>query len=230
MDCCKTALFQNKAQNRPQKEAKQLLLGPISLIPSVFEWIAIASSFCSEPFLCPNKKAAKSRFFSLALAAKVCYNSGEGRRLSCPGRKGDFKQMKIAVPYENGAIFQHFGHSQQFKLYDAADGKVTASRVIGTNGQGHGALAGLLSQEKADVLICGGIGAGAQNALAAAGVRVFGGVSGTADEAVQSFLNGTLVFNPNVQCSHHAHGEGHSCGSHGCGEDKHGCAGNGCGH
>ena len=138
--------------------------------------------------------------------------------------------MKIAVPYENGAIFQHFGHSQQFKLYDAADGKVTASRVIGTNGQGHGALAGLLSQEKADVLICGGIGAGAQNALAAAGVRVFGGVSGAADEAVQSFLNGTLLYNPNVQCSHHAHGEDHSCGSHGCGEDKHGCAGNGCGH
>ena len=114
----------------------------------------------------PNKKAAENRFFSLALAEKVCYNSGEGRRLSRPGRKGDFKQMKIAVPYENGAIFQHFGHSQQFKLYDAADGKVTASRVIGTNGQGHGALAGLLSQEKADVLICGGIGAGVQNALA----------------------------------------------------------------
>lgn len=178
----------------------------------------------------PNKKAAENRFFSLALAEKVCYNSGEGRRLSRPGRKGDFKQMKIAVPYENGAIFQHFGHSQQFKLYDAADGKVTASRVIGTNGQGHGALAGLLSQEKADVLICGGIGAGVQNALAAAGVRVFGGVSGAADEAVQSFLNGTLAYNPNVQCSHHAHGEDHSCGSHSCGEDKHGCAGNGCGH
>ena len=138
--------------------------------------------------------------------------------------------MIVAVTYENGMVFQHFGHTAQFKLYMVENNAVQESRLLPTGASGHGALASLLQAAGVNTLICGGIGAGAQNALAAAGVRVFGGVSGAADEAVQSFLNGTLAYNPDVQCSHHTHGEDHSCGSHGCGEDKHGCAGNGCGH
>ena len=51
--------------------------------------------------------------------------------------------MKIAVTYENGEIFQHFGRTEQFKLYDVEDNKVVSSEVVGTNGSGHGALAGL---------------------------------------------------------------------------------------
>ena len=76
--------------------------------------------------------------------------------------------MKIAVTYENGQIFQHFGHTQQFKLYEAADGKITHAEVVDTNGSGHGALAGFLMQNGVDTLICGGIGGGAQAALAEA--------------------------------------------------------------
>ena len=148
--------------------------------------------------------------------------------------------MKIAVTYENGNIFPHFGHTEQFKVYDIADGKITGAEVVGTDGNGHGALAGMLSSLNIDTLICGGIGGGAQAALAAAGIRLYGGVTGSADEAVEALLAGTLDYNPQVQCSHHGeghscgehHGEGHSCGEHhgaghSCGEDKHGCAGNG---
>lgn len=82
-----------------------------------------------------------------------------------------------------------------------------------------GALAGILHALNADVLICGGIGQGAKDALEAAGIRLYGGVSGSADEAVSSFLNGTLSFQPDVACSHHSerHGEGHTCGEHSCG-------------
>ncbi len=134
--------------------------------------------------------------------------------------------MRIAVTYENGNVFQHFGHSEQFKIYDAAEGKITNQQIISAVGSGHGALAGLLSGLNVDVLICGGIGAGAQNALSEAGIRLCGGVSGSADEAAAAFLAGKLVFDPNVMCSHHDHGEGHTCGGHSCGEDKHGCAGN----
>ena len=128
--------------------------------------------------------------------------------------------MKIAVTYENGQIFQHFGHTEQFKVYDVQDGKIVASQVIDTNGSGHGALAGVLSALEADILICGGIGGGAQMALAAAGIQLYGGVSGSADAAVAALVEGTLAFNPNVRCNHHDHhhGEGHTCGDHGCGE------------
>ncbi len=139
--------------------------------------------------------------------------------------KGE-KQMRIAVTYEDGNIFQHFGHSEQFKLYDVEDGKIVNTQVVDTNGQGHGALAGFLTGAKADVLICGGIGGGAQNALAQAGIKLYGGVAGSCDAAVEALLANNLGYNPNVACSHHGHGEGHSCGGHSCGEDKHGCSGN----
>ena len=111
--------------------------------------------------------------------------------------------MRIAVTYENGMIFQHFGHTEMFKVYDVEDGKILSSEVVSTNGQGHGALAGVLNGLHADVLICGGIGGGAQMALAQAGIQLFGGVSGEADKAVEAYLAGELAYNPNVQCNHH---------------------------
>ena len=132
--------------------------------------------------------------------------------------------MRIAITYENGQIFQHFGHTEQFKIYDVADGQIVRAEVVDTNGSGHGALAGFLMQLGVDALICGGIGGGAQMALAEAGIRLFGGVSGDADAAVNALIAGNLGYNPDVHCDHHdhEHGEGgHSCGSHGCG--NHGC-------
>ena len=135
--------------------------------------------------------------------------------------------MKIAVTYENGQIFQHFGHTAQFKLYEVEDGKIVNAEVIDTNGSGHGALAGLLSSLNADVLICGGIGGGAQMALAQAGIKLFGGFHGDADKAVEAFLANSLNYDPEAKCDHHDHhhGEGHTCGDHGCGSNcgSHGC-------
>ena len=125
--------------------------------------------------------------------------------------------MKLAIPYENGQVFQHFGHSQKFKIYVADKGEIRSETVLDTLGSGHGALAGFLADLKVDVLICGGIGGGAKNALAQVGIRVFGGVSGNADQAAAAFLAGSLNFNPNATCSHHGHGEGHDCSDHDCG-------------
>ena len=149
-----------------------------------------------------------------------------------PGCSGCYKQkimeqyakpkgetiMRIAVTYENGEIFQHFGHTEQFGLYDVEDGKIVSSEVVDTAGSGHGALAGMLSALHVDALICGGIGGGAQAALAAAGIQLYGGVSGDADQAAEALAAGTLAYNPNVMCSHHGehHHEG-NCGDHGCG-------------
>ena len=132
--------------------------------------------------------------------------------------------MRIAVTYENGEIFQHFGHTEQFKVYDVENGKIMSAEVVDTNGSGHGALAGVLSALHVDALICGGIGGGAQAALAEADIRLYGGASGEADAAVNALLASALAYDPNVRCDHHdhAHGEGgHTCGEHGCGH--HGC-------
>ncbi len=156
-------------------------------------------------------------------------HSGTPEKLNKTNLRKGTQTMRVAVTYENGTIFQHFGHTEFFKLYDVEENKITASEVVATNGSGHGALAGFLKANQVDVLICGGIGGGAQTALAEAGIRLYGGASGSADEAVASLLAGTLLYNPNVHCSHHHHGgEEHSCQDHSCGE--HGCKGHSCQH
>ena len=134
--------------------------------------------------------------------------------------------MKIAVTYENGKVFQHFGKTESFKIYEVEDNQIVSSEVISSNGSGHGALAGLLAEQGIDVLICGGIGGGAQAALADAGIELCAGAQGDTDQAVEAYLKGELVSS-GVNCDHH--GEGHSCGHH---EEGHSCGdscGGGCG-
>ena len=131
--------------------------------------------------------------------------------------------MKIAVTYDNGTIFQHFGKTEFFKVYETENNQVVSSEVISSNGTGHGALAGLLADQSVDVLICGGIGGGAQAALAEAGVELCSGAQGDADQAVEAYLKGELV-STGANCDHH-HEEGRSCGDH---EEGHSCGG-GCG-
>lgn len=177
--------------------ARELLIGGGDYILCDGKWEGCGCRRKRET-ICPAQHSAYEKMYDLA---------------------GGKKNMKIAVTYEDGVVFQHFGHTGYFKVYDVEDGKVVSSAVVSTNGSGHGALAGVLTSLGAEVLICGGIGGGAQNALANAGIRLFGGVSGDADRAVEAFLNGNLVYNPNVHCDHHGHGEEHGgeCGNHGCG-------------
>ena len=128
--------------------------------------------------------------------------------------------MKIAVPYEDGKVFQHFGKSQSFCFYDTEGGNVTAKTITDTAGNGHSALVGFLKGKGAELLICGGIGAGARSALLEAGIQLIAGASGDADTTVASYLAGTLVGNDAATCDHH-HEDGHSCGGH----HEHTCAG-----
>lgn len=124
--------------------------------------------------------------------------------------------MIIAATYEFGLVFQHFGHTEQFKVYDIENGAITDSRICPTNGQGHEALAGFLKNLGVDALICGGIGGGAKAALDAAGIAIYAGVTGSTDAAVKALLAGTLVYSSEANCSHHdhEHAEEHDCGGH----------------
>jgi predicted Fe-Mo cluster-binding NifX family protein len=121
---------------------------------------------------------------------------------------------RVAVAYENGDVFGHFGHTERFKIYDVENGKVTVATTVNTNGSGHGALADVLKKCEVDTLICGGIGAGAKRALAEAGIALYGGVSGNADQAVEDLLRQKLVYNSEVSCDHHGEHHDGSCGEH----------------
>ena len=197
------------------------------------EWMQVARTTVQKIYESARKKLAEALVEGVPLHIeggefRLCDGRSTGRGcMDCfkrqyhqqyEKRKGD-AIMRIAVTYENGQIFQHFGRTEQFKVYDVQDGKIMSSEVVDTNGSGHGALAGVLTALKADALICGGIGGGAQAALAAAGIRLYGGVSGGADEAVRALLRGELAFDSDVHCDHHDHhGTNHACGEHGCGE------------
>ncbi|MCR5526612.1 MAG: DUF134 domain-containing protein [Lachnospiraceae bacterium] len=111
--------------------------------------------------------------------------------------------FRIAVTYENGEIFQHFGRSKHFKIFDAENGKISGEQILEAKGNGHGALAGFLKTAQVDALICGGIGMGARNALEEAGIRFYCGVTGSVDSAVQAFIEGTLEYDMNARCEHH---------------------------
>ncbi len=110
--------------------------------------------------------------------------------------------MKIAVTYENGNIFQHFGRTETFKIYEIENNTVISSEVTGTEGHAHEALADFLKAQGVEVLICGGMGPGAQNALAQAGIEVYAGAEGSCDEAVEKYLKGELA-STGVNCDHH---------------------------
>ena len=121
--------------------------------------------------------------------------------------------MKIAVPYSDGQVFQHFGKSEQFKIYDTIDDEIISSEIVDTSGSGHSALADFLKEKGAGVLICGGIGVGAVTALQNAGIQILGGAEGEADKCVEEFLGGRLHFGASgcascsSSCGHH-HGDG----------------------
>lgn len=127
--------------------------------------------------------------------------------------------MRIAVTYKNGSIFGHFGHCAQFRLYDIEDGIIANEQTVDAEGFGHGALTGFLAALKTDVLICGGIGAGARIALEEAGIKLCPGMTGSADEAVKAYIAGTLDYDPEAHCDHHEHHGGcehDNCAEHQC--------------
>ena len=171
--------------------------------------------------------SARKKLAQLLVEGKTLCISGGAYRISSDGDrtinvKGD-NNMRIAVTYENGMIGQHFGHTEEFKLYDVESGKIINEQVISSNGQGHGMLAGVLAEAQVDVLLCGGIGMGARMALDEAGIVLIPGVEGDADAVVERYISGTLEFDPDAHCDHHEHDEGHGCHEHenGCGHHCH---------
>ncbi len=172
-------------------------------------------------------ESARSKLAEALVDGKILRISGGSYQLNHQGTrhidmKGDHC-MRIATTYENGEIFQHFGHTEQFKLYDVEDGAIVNTQIVDSNGSGHGMLAGFLKEAKVDALICGGIGMGAQMALAEAGIRLYAGVQGPADEAAKALVEGKLEYDPEARCDHHEH-HGGDCGHDHCAENH--CRGN----
>lgn len=178
---------------------------------------ATVAAICSRA----HRKVADALVNGRALVIEggnIVYSPITTTTASWPAKEVD--TMRVATTYDNGNIFMHFGRSEQFKIYDIQDGKVLNEQVVGTGGTGHGALAGLLANGGVDALICGGIGGGAINALAQAGITVYAGAQGNSDACVEALIAGTLAQNGEATCGchghdhDHAHEHGESCSCH----------------
>ena len=113
--------------------------------------------------------------------------------------------MLAAACYADGQVFQHFGQTPEFMTYTIEGGTVTAKAPLSTGGAGHAALIPVLAEAGVEALICGGIGSHAIDFLSQAGITVYAGVTGSADEAAAQLAAGTLVSDDSVihECSHH---------------------------
>lgn len=168
-------------------------------------------------------ESARKKLASLIIEGRPLRISGGTYCLSLDGHKDIEKKgdtMRIAVTYENGMIGQHFGHTEEFKLYDVEESRIIRQQLISNNGQGHGMLAGVLKEADADLLICGGIGMGARMALQEAGIGLIPSVQGNADDAVNAYLNRSLEYDPDAACHHHEHKEGHDCSHDHCHHER----------
>lgn len=167
--------------------------------------------------------SARKKLSGMIIEGKPLRISGGAYRLSSDREKSierkEHRMRRIAVTYENGMVGQHFGHTEQFKLYDVEEGKIVREQIISSNGEGHGMLAGVLKEAQTDLLICGGIGMGARMALEEAGISLIPGTQGSANETVYAYLNGTLQYDPEETCHHHDHEGDHDC------HHEHGCEG-----
>ncbi|MEO0023557.1 MAG: NifB/NifX family molybdenum-iron cluster-binding protein [candidate division WOR-3 bacterium] len=122
--------------------------------------------------------------------------------------------MKVAVATDGDTVAPHFGRCEKLTLVEIENGRTGPKSVIPHPGHCHGALARILTENRVEAVICGGIGPGALDQLTAAGIAVYPGVSGTVEEVIRRFAAGTLV--PGAPgCGHEGCGNHHSH-RHGC--------------
>lgn len=108
--------------------------------------------------------------------------------------------MKIAVTYDKGNVFMHFGKTENFKVYEINDNKITNTYILNNKGITHCALIDLLKKDNIDILICGNLGYGAVTKLKDNNIKLYAGVSGSSDGAVDSYLAGTLNYDNDSVC------------------------------
>ena len=112
--------------------------------------------------------------------------------------------MKYAVPVSGGIMCPHFGHCEQFALFDVDEQKkeITQKEIVPSPGHQPGLLPTWLAGQGVAVVIAGGIGSRAQGLFQQNGIKVvLGALESDPAKAVQSYLGGRLDTGDNI-CDH----------------------------
>lgn len=119
--------------------------------------------------------------------------------------------MKIAVASEGTTVAGHFGHCQNFNIYETEGQTITKEESIANPGHRPGFLPNYLNDLGVKVIIAGGIGGGAIDIFQEKNIEVVSGAAGDTKAAVQAYINGELKSSGAV-CREHQHAD--SCGGH----------------
>lgn len=123
--------------------------------------------------------------------------------------------MKIAIPYNEGNVFEHFGRTKSFKVYDLQNGVIENTVFINADGSGHSELISMLKSVDVELVLCGGIGGKAIQMFNNLGIDVYTGATGNTDDVLRGFMDGSLKLNNTSTCDHHHDdSEEHSCHCH----------------
>lgn len=119
--------------------------------------------------------------------------------------------MKIAVASMGNMVAGHFGHCENFNIYESANGKITSAKSIPNPGHRPGFLPNFLGDMGVEVIIAGGMGGGAVEIFNERSIEVIVGAEGDAKTAVESYLRGELKSTGSI-CHEHEHAD--ECGEH----------------
>jgi predicted Fe-Mo cluster-binding NifX family protein len=115
--------------------------------------------------------------------------------------------LKIAVASEGAMVTGHFGHCENFNIYESEGQTITKSTSVPNPGHRPGFLPNYLNDLSVNVIISGGMGGGAIEIFNEKGIEVVTGAVGDAAQAAMNYLNGTLKSTGSVCHEHQHHGE-----------------------
>ena len=104
--------------------------------------------------------------------------------------------MRVAIAYSGDGTVADFKDALEFKLYDIENSKVTFAQAIEVRKDWYMSVAEFLAEQQTDAVICKGIGRGAVSSFREGRIKVYAGVEGNADDALASFIKGSLSFDP----------------------------------
>ena len=111
--------------------------------------------------------------------------------------------MLVAITYENGEVFMHYGKTRQFIIFELDNNEIKSERIIDCGEYSHHTLADLLKLNNVDVVICGGCGVHAIESLEAKNIKVYNGACGDVHNVINEYINGKLKFNGATMCDCH---------------------------
>jgi predicted Fe-Mo cluster-binding NifX family protein len=198
-------VFKTGGGERMAKEMDVPFLGSIPLEPRIVE-----TSDSGEPFTSKFRDSEAARAFLnvvrpiIAMGGKSLSENVSASVAPVDSQKDQSKLYKIAIPVVGGHLSQHFGHCEEFWIFDVdrENKKIVKRETVPSPPHQPGLLPRWLADKGVHLIITGGMGPQAQQLFAQDGVDVFVGASSDdPQKIVQAYLDESLELGDNI-CNH----------------------------